>query len=155
MNEQKVHRYSAQCFWEGQTGLGYEKYVRAHRVSAGEAEAKLELSSDPAFRGDSRLLNPEQLLVAAASSCQLLSFLAVAARAGFDVRRYEDWAEGEMPEGAPPIRITKIRLRPRIEVTSGPGEANVLDAVRRAHDQCYIASSLKTDVSVEPTIVFV
>jgi organic hydroperoxide reductase OsmC/OhrA len=151
----KVHRYAANCTWEGQTGLGYEKYVRAHRVAVPPAEAALNLSSDPGFRGDAKLINPEQLVVAAASSCQLLSFLAVAARAGVDVRRYDDEAEGEMPEAADPIRITRIRLRPRIEVNRGPSEAKVRDVVRLAHDECYIASSLKTEVNVEPTIVFV
>ncbi len=85
----------------------------------------------------------------------MLSFLAVAARAGIDVRRYDDDAEGEMPEAEDPIRITRIRLRPRIEVSAGPSEAKLRDVVRQAHDECYIASSLKTKVSVEPTIVFV
>jgi organic hydroperoxide reductase OsmC/OhrA len=155
MTKQKVHHYAANCTWEGQTGLGYEKYVRAHRVAVPPAEATLNLSSDPGFRGDAKLINPEQLVVAAASSCQLLSFLAVAARAGLDVRRYDDQAEGEMPEAEDPIRITRIRLRPRIEVSRGPSEAKVRDAVRQAHDECYIASSLKTEVSVEPSIVFV
>ena len=46
-------------------------------------------------------------------------------------------------------------LCPRIEVSRGPSEAKVRDAVRQAHDECNIANSLKTEVSVEPTIVFV
>lgn len=155
MATHKVHHYETNCVWEGSTGVGYEKYIRAHHVSVTPAEAILNLSSDPAFRGDPRLINPEQLLVASASSCQLLAFLAVAARAGIDVRRYDDRAEGEMPEAEEPIHITRIRLKPRIEIAAGPSEARVRDAVRQAHDECYIASSLKTDVSVEPTIVFV
>src|SRR5215216_2588436 len=133
-----VHHYSATCIWRGETGQGYEKYARAHRVLVPPAEASLELSSDPAFRGDPKLLNPEQLLVAAASSCQLLSFLALAARAGLDVRSYEDQAEGEMPEDKKPIRISRIRLRPQIELVRGPSEASVRDLVRRAHEECYI-----------------
>jgi organic hydroperoxide reductase OsmC/OhrA len=155
MSKDRIHQYRAHCTWEGDTALGYEKYVRAHRVSVPPAESPLSLSSDPAFRGDAKLMNPEQLLVASASSCQLLSFLAVAARAGISVRRYEDDAEGEMPEDQKPIRITRIVLRPRIEVAKGPTSDRVRDAVRQAHEECYVASSLRTEVSVEPTIVFV
>ena len=75
----------------------------------------LDVSADPAFRGDPALVNPEQLVVVAASSCQLMSFLAAAALAHIDVVSYEDDAEGEMPEERP-IRITRITLRPRIVV---------------------------------------
>jgi organic hydroperoxide reductase OsmC/OhrA len=155
MTAHRTHHYSATCTWQGQTGQGYEAYQRAHRVDVPPAEATLRLSSDPAFRGDPKLLNPEQLLVASASSCQLLSFLALAARAGLDVRRYDDQAEAEMPEDQKPIRIARIRLRPRIELVEGPTEERVRELVRRAHEECYIASSLNTEVSVEPTVVFV
>ena len=83
-----THTYRTELAWVGSTGVGYDAYDRAHRVDAAPAEAALDLSSDPAFRGDPARLNPEQLLVAAASSCQLLSFLAVAARARLDVVGY-------------------------------------------------------------------
>jgi organic hydroperoxide reductase OsmC/OhrA len=148
----KEHRYQALCRWSGSTGVGYDHYVRAHEISAAPAEAILGLSGDPAFRGDARLINPEQLLVMAASSCQLLSFLAVAARKRLDVVEYEDRAEGLMPEDDKPIRITRILLRPRIVVKSGTREA-VLKAVEIGHHECYIANSLKTDIRVEPDII--
>lgn len=109
-----THRYTTRTRWQGSTGAGYDAYDRAHAASAPPAEAEIRLSSDPAFGGDPALLNPEQLLVLAASSCQLLSFLAVAARARIDVVAYEDDAEGEMPEEPRPVRVTRIVLRPRI-----------------------------------------
>ena len=149
-----VHRYTATCSWEGSTGVGYEAYPRAHSGAAPPALAELALSGDPAFRGDPARLNPEQLFVLAASSCQLLSFLAVAARARLDVRRYQDRAEAEMPEDDPPVRIARIWLRPRIEVAAGPSEERVRRLVEQAHRECYIASSARTDILVEPTIVF-
>jgi len=68
-----VHRYAATCAWAGSTAAGYEAYDRAHSGSAPPAEATVTLSSDPAFRGDPRLLNPEQLLVLAASSIALVA----------------------------------------------------------------------------------
>jgi organic hydroperoxide reductase OsmC/OhrA len=152
MAEHQEHRYHALCRWKGGTGVGYDHYPRTHEISAAPAEATLKLSGDPAFKGDARLINPEQLLVMAASSCQMLSFLAVAARKRLDVVEYEDHAEGFMPEGDKPIRITRIVLKPRIVVKSGTKEA-VLKAVEIGHHECYIANSLKTDIRVEPEII--
>src|SRR5690242_21636022 len=128
-----VHRYSVSCRWRGSTGGGYEAYDRSHEVEATPAEATLALSSDPAFRGDHDLLNPEQLLVMAASSCQLLSFLAVAASKRLDVVEYEDHAEGFMPEDDKPTRITRIVLKPRIVVKSPADKEAVLKAVHIGH----------------------
>jgi organic hydroperoxide reductase OsmC/OhrA len=148
----RVHRYTASCAWQGSTAAGYDAYERTHEAKAPPAPATLQLSSDPAFRGDPALLNPEQLLVLAASSCQLLSFLAVAARARIDVIEYRDDAEGEMPEGDPPMRITRITLRPQIVVWEDVSEARVRHLVEVAHRECFIANSLTTEVVVEPGI---
>ncbi len=150
-----VHRYAVVCQWEGSTGKGYEAYGRSHTGSAPPALAGLDLSSDAAFRGDPTKLNPEQLFVLAASSCQMLAFLAVAARARLDVRGYLDQGEAEMPEDDPPMRITRITLRPKIEVAAGPSEDRVRRLVDQAHRECFIANSARTEIRVEPTIVFV
>lgn len=90
----------------------------------------------------------------AASSCQLLSFLALAARSRIDVLRYDDDAEAEMPENATPVRITRIVLRPRVLVARGTPEERVLKLLHKAHDQCYIANSLKSEISLEAVIEF-
>lgn len=101
-------------------------------------------------------MNPEQLLVLAAASCQLLSFLAVAARARLDVVSYEDEAEATMPEADRPVRITEIRLRPRIGLRRGRAdEARVRQLVELAHRECFIANSLKTEITIEPTVWWV
>lgn len=149
-----VHRYRARCSWSGSTAGGYEAYDRDHDASAPPAQAALALSGDPAFGGDAGRLNPEQLLVAAAASCQLLSFLAVAARARLDVREYSDDAEAEMPEDDPPTRIVRIVLRPRIALAAGPDEDRVRHLVQVAHRHCFVANSLKTQVAIEPQIEF-
>lgn len=153
MNEHKEHHYHIVCRWSGSTGTGYEAYNRNHEVATPSAATRLTLSSDPAFRGDPGLLNPEQLVVMAASSCQLLSFLAVAARRRMDVLEYEDHAEGLMPENEKPVRITRIALRPRIVVKGPADEAAVRKAVELGHHECFIANSLKSEISVEPEIV--
>ena len=153
MSEHKEHRYTALCRWSGSTGVGYDHYLRAHEMGAPPAEASLKLSGDPVFRGDARLLNPEQLLVMAASSCQLLSFLAVAARKRLDVVEYEDHTEGFMPEDDKPLRITRIVLHPRIVVKGAVDKVAVEKAVQIGHHECYIANSVKADISVEPEII--
>ena len=141
------------CAWHGSTAAGYDAYDRRHRVDAPPAPHTLELSSDPAFRGDPALLNPEQLLVMAAASCQLLSFLAVAARARIDVVDYQDHAEGEMPEDDRPVRITRITLRPRITIRGDIDDARLHHLVDVAHRECFIANSLTTEMVIEPDVM--
>lgn len=148
------HTYRARCSWEGSTRAGYEHYDRGHSAGAPPAAASLDLSTDPTFRGRDDLLNPEQLLVMAAASCQLLSFLAVAARARVDVISYQDDAVGFMPLDAQPVAFRRLVLRPTILVGQGPTVERVEHLVELAHEQCYIANSLRCAVEVEPTIAF-
>ena len=81
------HRFQARLEWAGSTAGGYAGYERSHQVTTPPVAGELALSAAPAFRGDAEQRNPEQLVLAAASSCQLLSFLACAARAGIEVLR--------------------------------------------------------------------
>ena len=148
----RVHRYTTRLAWRGSTAGGYEGYDREHALSAPPAEQELRLSSDAAFRGDPRLLNPEQLVVAAASSCQLLEFLALAAKARIDVLEYSDDAEGTMDESDEPARIQRILLRPRIRVGAGPTEEQVRRLVELAHRHCYVAGSLRSEIAIEAVI---
>ena len=146
------HVYRANCAWHGSTAGGYRDYQREHVATAPPAHDALTLSADPAFLGQSERLNPEQLVVMAAASCQLLSFLAVAARARINVLSYEDDAVGVMPNDDRPIRLTRIELRPRIIVASGTTVEKVCHLVDLAHHECYIANSLRTEVSVRPEV---
>jgi organic hydroperoxide reductase OsmC/OhrA len=146
-----MHSYSAAVAWSGSTGAGYDGYDRRH-AGVSKAGFVLPLSSDAAFLGDPVCLNPEELLVLAAASCQLLSFLAVAARARIDVIDYRDEAAGQMPEDV----LTQITLRPHIVVAAGSArpvdEARVLHLCEVAHRECYVSNSLRTPISVEPTV---
>ena len=147
-----IHRYSTHLSWRGSTGVGYREYSRRHAIVAPPA-AEIPMSADPQFRGDSDRVNPEQLLVMAASSCQLLSFLAAAARAGIDVIDYEDHAEGLMPQEGNPMRIERIRLAPVIRVAPGTNRDRVRSLVGEAHNSCYIANSLTSTVTIEATVL--
>ena len=153
MSSHTEHHYTAACNWQGSTGTGYEVYDRSHQVTAPPAEQSLSMSSDPAFRGKPELLNPEQLLVMAAASCQMLSFLAIAARARLDVVEYQDKAEGFMPEDHQPTRITRIILKPRIVIRGEAHEDRIRQFVHTAHEHCFIANSLKTNIEIVPEIV--
>lgn len=147
-----THHYSASLAWSGSTALGYRDFDRTHRVVTPPAGQDLVVSADPSFRGDPDQLNPEQLLLVAAASCQLLSFLALAARAGIDVVRYSDDAEAEMPATRDRMRITRIVLRPKI-VVAGPFDlAEVQRLVHVAHEECYIANTLACEMVLEPAI---
>ena len=144
-----VHRYPISCSWRGSTAVGYDAYERGHQADAPPAP-DLTLSGDVAFGGDAGRWNPEALLVTAAASCQLLSFLAVAARARLDVVAYRDDAEGVMPEADPPMRITRIVLRPRITVRGDVDPGRLAHLVEVAHRECFIANSVRADIVIEP-----
>jgi len=149
-----MHTYSATLSWQGSTRDGYRAYSRTHTASASPAEQPLRLTADPSYRGDASDLNPEQLLLMAASSCQLLSFLAVAALGKVDVVAYDDAAEAFMEHSRGPMKIDRIVLRPVIRVAGTP-EADVLLAmVHKAHEDCFIANSLTSTIEIEPRFEF-
>lgn len=152
MSTEHLHRFHASCSWSGSTLGGYGSYEREHRAVAPPALAELHLSSDPAFLGERELLNPEQLLLVAAASCQLLSFLAVAARARMEIVSYSDEAEAVMPEASGRIGISEILLRPEITARSPATERRVKELVDLAHGECFIANSLSCPICIEPTI---
>lgn len=145
-----THEYCAELEWAGSTGAGHRSYSREHTASL-TAGTDVRLSADAAFRGDAALPNPEQLLVVAASSCQLLSFLGAAAREGLDVVSYRDEASGRMPADTVPMAITHIELRPVIRVRDADPE-RVKELVVQAHEKCYIANSLRSEVHVNPFV---
>lgn len=149
-----THHYATTLQWRGSTGAGHDVYDRSHRVSPAGAP-ELAMTADPSFGGDAAQLNPEQLLLAAASSCQLLSFLAVAARARLDVVSYADEARAEMPPEPTPMRITRIVLRPRVSVRAssrGATTERIAHLLEVAHRECFIANSLTARIDLEPEI---
>ena len=99
--------------------------------------------------------DPEELLVAAASACQLLSFLAVAARARIDVVHYRDDATGIMPDDNQPRWVTRIDLRPAITVRDPEGRVTperIHHLSEVGHRECFIAASLRSEIVVSPTV---
>jgi organic hydroperoxide reductase OsmC/OhrA len=146
-----THRYETRLRWSGSTGLGWDGYDRTHGASAPGAEQEVSLTTGES-KGDPALLNPELLLLMAASSCQMLWFLDVASRARVDVVEYSDDAIALMPLDEEPVRITEIELRPHIVVGREVSEERVRKLVDTAHRHCFISNSLNSDVTINPTV---
>lgn len=150
-----AHQFPVAVRWDGSTAAGYRAYSRTH-VSAADGIPDLTVSADRHFRGDPAFHNPEQLLVIAAASCQLLSFLALAANRGIDVLDYSDEAVGTMTPSRGPMSVERIELRPRITVTGGQDggtdTAAVLALVEQAHRECFIANSLRSEIVITPSV---
>ncbi|MDT0454441.1 OsmC family protein [Streptomyces sp. DSM 41527] len=147
------HTYSTRLRWDGSTAAGIRSYSRDHVATAPPAVTEVALSADPAFRGSPERLNPEQLVVMAASSCQMLSFLGAAARAGVDVLGYDDEATSHLDLTVEPARLGVIHLAVTVTVATGTDETRVRELAEQAHHECYIANSLATPVEVTTTVV--
>jgi organic hydroperoxide reductase OsmC/OhrA len=146
-----THRYETRVRWTGSTGLGWEQYDRAHVATSPGAEQEVRLTTGES-QGDPSILNPEELVLMAASSCQMLWFLHLAAKARLDVVEYEDSATALMPEDHEPVRITEIALRPRIVVAGEVSEERAIKLARLAHEHCYVANSLNSEMTLQPTV---
>jgi len=109
-------------------------------------------TSVPVPMSDPAAVDPEEAFVAALSSCHMLFFLAFAAKAGFVVDRYRDAAVGMLGrDGRGRMSMTVVTLRPEVAfVGAAPDAPTLADLHHRAHEACYIANSVRTEVRVEP-----
>jgi organic hydroperoxide reductase OsmC/OhrA len=148
--------YSADIIWHRGAGEPFvdSRYSRAHewRFDGGVVvPASSAVASVPLPYSKSENVDPEEALVAAASSCHMLSFLYVAARSRFIVDAYEDHAMGTMTADERGRKsITRIVLNPKI-LFSGPRSPDAGGVERmhhEAHEQCYIANSLRSEIAV-------
>lgn len=152
---ERVHVYETLVSWTGNRGQGtssYTSYDRDHLVR-GTGKPELLMSADPAFRGDPARYNPEELLVAALSSCHMLWYLHLCAKAKIIVKAYEDRPSGRLVEGkAGGGHFESVVLRPAVTI-----EAGDLETARRLHDdahrECFISNSVNFSVTCEPTFV--
>ena len=132
-------RYSREHTWRFDGGVEVPASPSPHVVPAPW--------SNPAH------VDPEEAFVASMSSCHMLTFLYLASKAGFAVRSYEDSAEGVMTKNeAGKLWVSAVALRPRI-VWDGvrmPTDAEVAHLHEQAHEECFIANSVRTDIRVEP-----
>jgi organic hydroperoxide reductase OsmC/OhrA len=148
--------HTATVRWSASQGEDYAKgqYSRAHewRFDGGAVvRASASPHIVPAPWSDAAGVDPEEAFVASLSSCHMLFFLDFARRAGMVVASYEDEAEGAMEKGADGrVRITRVTLRPKIEFSERPDQATLDDLHHKAHEACFIANSVTSEVVVEP-----
>lgn len=154
MNRQHNYRLSLQ--WNGNKGegtIGYKAYGREYSVKIDEKET-LYGSADPTFHGDKTKHNPEDLLVAALSSCHMLSYLHLCAVGGVVVVDYTDDATGIMETTSDGSgRFTEVTLNPVVTVADAAmiEKANALH--KKASELCFIANSVNFPVKHMPLAV--
>jgi organic hydroperoxide reductase OsmC/OhrA len=152
-------QFEAKLEWQrkGQPFLD-QKYSRAHEWIF-DGGARVQASSSPLSvplpMSNADNVDPEEALAAAASSCHMLFFLSIAAKRGHTVESYSDHAVGLLEKGADGrMSMTSITLRPTIVFagTAWPGEEEIAAIHHESHEKCYIANSLKTEITVEPPL---
>ena len=152
-----AHLYTAETIWErGNQVFSDNKYSRQHllrfdggievRGSASPQVVPLPMSVEAA-------IDPEEAFVSAISSCHMLWFLGIAAERGHVVDRYHDQAEGILKRNAQgKVAVTQVTLRPQIVFlgTKLPTADDIATMHHEAHEACFIANSVKTEIVVAP-----
>ena len=129
----------------------YATYNRAHEWHI--AGNVVPASAAKEYKGDPTRINPEDAFVASLSSCHLLTFLSIAAKRRASLDSYEDEAVGYMEKNAEGrFAVTRVILRPKVTWSAGVSvsDADLARMHHEAHEGCFIANSVKTDVKVEP-----
>jgi organic hydroperoxide reductase OsmC/OhrA len=145
----------AQVEWkESADNFRTGRYSRAHRWSF-DGGVEVPASSSPHVVrlpfSEERAVDPEEALVASISSCHMLTFLWLAHEAGWVVVSYRDNAKGILEKGENGVPwLARATLRPEIEFDGAAPNADALRELHhRAHHDCYIANSVRTEVVVE------
>ena len=151
--------YTAEIRWiRGEQKFTDNRYSRTHTWHF-DGGTVVPASSSPAVvplpMSSAAAVDPEEAFVASLSSCHLLWFLSLAAKQGYTVDSYTDAASGVMAKNASgKLAMTKVTLRP-LAVFSGTNSPDriALDALHHAaHDECFIAHSVRSEVVIEPRI---
>jgi organic hydroperoxide reductase OsmC/OhrA len=131
----------------------YDTYNRAHEVRFKNGAIVLAASGAPEFKGDADRVDPEEAFVASLSACHMLTFLAICARKRLTVESYDDDADGVLEKGEHGrLWMAQVTLRPRVRFAEGTHvDAAALESIHhQSHLECFIANSVKTNVSVVP-----
>jgi organic hydroperoxide reductase OsmC/OhrA len=152
-----MSRYTATVRWhskDSNEGFARGQYSRAHEW-AFDGGAVVPASASPhvvpAPWSDPAGVDPEEAFIASLSSCHMLFFLDFARRAGFVIENYVDEAEGVIEKNAAgKMAMTKVTLWPHVTWAGDPpGAAALADLHHKAHEACFIANSVTTEVTVE------
>lgn len=131
--------------------MAYDGFTRDH-VWQFEGDVRIDASSAPEYGGNANAINPEKALVASLSSCHMLTFLALCALKQVVVKRYQDKPIGYLGKNANgAVALTKIVLQPRVTFAEGSSlsATQIHDLHRQAHEKCFIANSLNSEIIFE------
>ncbi|MDE0697903.1 MAG: OsmC family protein [Boseongicola sp.] len=146
-----MHEFTASIRWTCDGDFARGRYSRAHDWTFdGGAVIRASASplSVPLPYSDAAAIDPEETFVAAVASCHMLWFLDLARRAGLQAASYRDAAVGQM-EGSPHPWITRVDLHPEaLWAGTVPEPAKVRELHHAAHERCFIANSIRSDVVV-------
>ena len=150
MSEHRAH-----IVWENESdSLRYEDYRREHTWTFPKSGIVVEATAAPKYRGIPGAVDPEEALVAAISSCHMLTFLALCARRNLVVRRYDDDAIGWLaPNEQKRLAITRVTLKPKVVFAAGhqPDAETLAKIHEESHEHCFIANSVRTAITVDGT----
>jgi organic hydroperoxide reductase OsmC/OhrA len=146
--------YLATVEWRSGGGFREGRYGRGHDwIFDGGAVVRASSSPHvvPLPMSDAAGVDPEEALVASASACHMLWFLHLARDSGLDVAGYRDEARGTLGrDERGKMAMTRIVLRPEIEFAGDPPDPDSLARLHHeAHERCFIANSLRTEIVVE------
>jgi len=153
---EKLHLYKAVIQWTGNKGSGTDHYTHYERDYNIHIEHKpiINGSSDPAFRGDEKKYNPEDLLLSALSSCHMLWYLHLCSVEGVVVEEYTDTATGKMEERKDGSGcFTEVVLNPRVIVSLESMIPRATELHATANQMCFIANSVNFPVKHFPEII--
>lgn len=153
-----THEYIAEVLWQRGQGENFidNRYSRRHvlRFDGGvEVAGSSSPSVVPLPWSDAAAVDPEEAFVAALSACHMLWLLSLAAKEGFAVASYRDRAVGVMTKNdAGKLWISQVTLRPEVAFDGErrPTSAQIDALQQRAHEECFIANSVRTHVRCEP-----
>jgi len=146
-----MSEHKATLRWQrGDVEFSYQKYPRDHTLSF-DGGHTMTATAAPAYLGNPANVDPEEAFVGSLSSCHMLTFLAIACKQKFVLESYEDEAVGHMEKNAEgKLAITRVELHPKIKFSGEkqPTPEELEKLHHGAHDNCFIANSVKTEVTV-------
>jgi organic hydroperoxide reductase OsmC/OhrA len=146
-----MSEHHAHIFWKRNTqDFLYETYDRTHEIKF-EGGQRISGSSAPEFKGKVEFANPEEMLAASASTCHMLTFLALCSKKRIVVNSYDDNATAMLDKNTSgKLAVTKIILRPKVTFEGAAPDSSTLHSLHeRSHQECFIANSIKCEVVVE------
>ena len=144
------HKFEVSLTWNPSgKKFTYKEYSRTYTI---RSPGKIDVigTAAPAYMGSEYHYNPEEMLMAALSSCHMLFYLALAANSKIEVLSYHDDVEGELHTEGKLTKFKEVTLRPQIKLAEGADLEKAKALHEKAHHSCFIANSINFPCQVDP-----